>query len=127
MDDAPVSTAAVASSRPREDAEQPHPPMNVPGGSYRFLKYHISEGPHMMESGRGRWRRSPFGQERKPPQVTTGLTHIAGAPCWRCKSEQMRKSVCQRVINGCPRVSSFRRRPGTAAAFGGVREARRRL
>ena len=38
MDAAPVSTAAVASSRPREDAEGPHPPWNVPGGSYRFLK-----------------------------------------------------------------------------------------
>ena len=35
MDAAPVSTAAVASSRPREDAEGPHPPWNVPGGSYR--------------------------------------------------------------------------------------------
>eukprot|EP00964_Phaeocystis_antarctica_P145970 scaffold112131_cov42-Phaeocystis_antarctica.AAC.1 len=38
MDAAPVSTAAVASSRPREDVEGPHPPWNVPGGSYRFLK-----------------------------------------------------------------------------------------
>eukprot|EP00964_Phaeocystis_antarctica_P051129 scaffold29822_cov63-Phaeocystis_antarctica.AAC.2 len=38
MDAAPVSTAAVASSRPREGPEGAHPPWNVPGGPYRFLK-----------------------------------------------------------------------------------------
>eukprot|EP00964_Phaeocystis_antarctica_P136736 scaffold101188_cov67-Phaeocystis_antarctica.AAC.7 len=34
MDAAPVSTAAVASSRPREDAEGPHPPWNGPKLSF---------------------------------------------------------------------------------------------